>query len=53
LHRVNPQTTDAVKADGHPILWAVTWRARSALWLATHRALLCRALMQLYYRIAR
>jgi hypothetical protein len=26
--------------DGYPILWAVTWRTRSAAWMLDHRELL-------------
>lgn len=37
---VKPDTTDAVDADGYPVLWAITWRARSASWMMRHRALL-------------
>jgi hypothetical protein len=34
----------AVDESGYPILWAVTWRARSASWMLRHRALLERAI---------
>ena len=37
---VGPESTDAVRADGYPLLWAVTWRARSASWMMTHRHVL-------------
>jgi Ser/Thr protein kinase RdoA (MazF antagonist) len=41
---VTPDSTDAVTADGYPVLWGVAWRARSASWIARHRGLLRRAL---------
>jgi Ser/Thr protein kinase RdoA (MazF antagonist) len=41
---VTPESTAAIGADGYPVLWAVTWRARSASWMLRHRALLERAL---------
>ena len=37
---VTPDSTEAVDADGFPVLWAVTWRARSASWMLRHRRLL-------------
>jgi hypothetical protein len=40
LAGVNPESTDAVAADGYPVLWAITWRARSASWMMRHRPLL-------------
>ena len=43
-HRVTPASTQAVAADGYPILWAVSWRARSASWIARHRGLLRQAI---------
>jgi Phosphotransferase enzyme family len=30
--------------DGYPILWAVTWRARSAAWMLDHREILEKAM---------
>jgi hypothetical protein len=30
--------------DGFPLLWAVTWRTRAAVWMLDHRSLLQRAL---------
>jgi Ser/Thr protein kinase RdoA (MazF antagonist) len=45
-YAVTPDSADAVTADGYPILWAITWRARSASWIARHRRLLQRALTQ-------
>src|SRR4051794_28525696 len=44
VHRVTPDTADAVTPDGFPVLWAIAWRARSASWIARHRTLLRRAL---------
>lgn len=37
---VTPDSTNAVDASGFPVLWAITWRARSASWMMRHRALL-------------
>lgn len=37
---VSPDSTEAVDAHGYPVLWAITWRARSASWMMRHRALL-------------
>jgi hypothetical protein len=42
----NAVTIDSVAAiapTGYPVLWAVTWRVRSAAWLLDHRHLLQRA----------
>lgn len=41
---VTPDTTVAVTPSGYPLLWAVTWRARSAAWMIDHRPLLDRVL---------
>ncbi|WP_217631006.1 phosphotransferase [Modestobacter sp. DSM 44400] len=41
---VTPESTTAVTATGYPVLWAITWRARSAAWMVQHRGLLERAL---------
>lgn len=38
MARVTPE--EAVAADGYPVLWAITWRARSASWMMRHRTLL-------------
>lgn len=43
-YQVTPETTAAVAACGYPIMWAVTWRARSASWILRHREVLERAL---------
>jgi aminoglycoside phosphotransferase (APT) family kinase protein len=40
LANVHPDSTDAIDADGYPVLWAITWRARSASWMMRHRTLL-------------
>ncbi len=42
-HRVTPDSP-AVTDTGYPVLWAVTWRIRSAAWILGHRAFLERAL---------
>ncbi len=39
LGRVTPES-GAVDESGYPVLWAVTWRARSASWMLRHRSLL-------------
>lgn len=40
--KVTPESESAVDADGYPVLWAITWRARSASWMIRNRALLLR-----------
>jgi hypothetical protein len=40
MARVTPDSADAIGPDGYPVLWAITWRARSASWMIRHRALL-------------
>lgn len=42
-HDVGPGTASPAP-DGFPVLWAVTWRARSAAWMLDHRAALDHAL---------
>ncbi|WIM92672.1 phosphotransferase [Actinoplanes oblitus] len=42
---VRIDSTAAVGADGYPILWGITWRARSASWIARHRTLLRRVML--------
>jgi hypothetical protein len=37
---VHPDSTEAVDAHGYPVLWAITWRARSASWMMRHQTLL-------------
>ena len=41
---VTPDSSQAVRKDGYPVLWAVTWRARSASWMLAHRAVLTASL---------
>jgi hypothetical protein len=36
---VSPRTSSPA-ADGFPLLWSVTWRARAAAWMLDHRSLL-------------
>jgi phosphotransferase family enzyme len=38
--------SDAFDASGYPVLWAVTWRVRSASWMLRHKALLEREIGQ-------
>ena len=38
-HDVGPDST-AIAADGFPVLWGITWRARAAAWTLEHRPLL-------------
>lgn len=44
LAGITPDTASAITPDGYPTAWAVTWRARSASWMLTHRAMLQRAI---------
>jgi Ser/Thr protein kinase RdoA (MazF antagonist) len=41
---VTPSTTAALSSSGFPVLWGIAWRARSASWLVSNRALLDRAI---------
>jgi hypothetical protein len=41
---VTPDTA-VVSVTGYPVLWAVTWRTRSAAWMLDHRALLTNAVI--------
>lgn len=41
---ITEETTSAISESGYPSAWAVTWRARSASWMLTHRTLLQRAI---------
>jgi hypothetical protein len=43
-HTVTEQSTQAVTPTGYPVLWAITWRARSAAWMIDNRTLLDRAI---------
>ena len=42
--RVTPKSGVAIAGDGFPVLWAITWRTRSASWILRHRQLLSEAL---------
>lgn len=42
--KVTPNSTEAVTANGYPVLWAVSWRARSASWILTRREQLIRGI---------
>lgn len=44
MGRVTQDSTEAVDENGFPVLWAITWRARSASWISRHRQLLERAI---------
>ena len=39
-HRVGPETTTGVAADGYPFAWGMAWRARSASWILRNKRLL-------------
>lgn len=39
-HLVGPESAAAIADDGYPILWGITWRARSRAWILDHRSLL-------------
>jgi len=43
MANVTPDSTAAVDEDGFPVLWAITWRTRSASWMMRNRALLVTA----------
>jgi hypothetical protein len=43
---IEPTSQDAVTPDGYPLLWSITWRARSAAWMFAHRRLLTQALVR-------
>ena len=42
---VTPETVSGTSPGGYPYAWAITWRARSASWMLTHRAMLERAIL--------
>lgn len=42
---VTRESTAGVLDDGYPILWAVTWRARSASWILANREILTAAIV--------
>lgn len=44
MQQVGPESVDAVDDSGYPVLWAITWRARSAAWMVNNRATLVRAI---------
>jgi len=41
---VTMESTAAVTRDGYPVLWAITWRTRSAAWIARNHELIRRAI---------
>jgi len=41
---VDQDSTHAVTVTGYPLLWAITWRTRSAAWMLDQRSLLERAI---------
>jgi hypothetical protein len=43
-HTITGTSTQAISDTGYPILWAVTWRTRSASWMLRNRHLLERAI---------
>ncbi|MFF0380366.1 phosphotransferase [Actinoplanes missouriensis] len=43
---VTIDSTAAVTDTGYPILWAVTWRARSASWIARNRPMIRRVMLE-------
>jgi hypothetical protein len=45
LFNVEPSSTDAVTASGFPVMWAITWRVRSASWMIANRSLLMNAIL--------
>ncbi len=45
LFNVEPSSTDAVTESGFPVMWAITWRVRSASWMITNRSLLMNAIL--------
>ena len=40
MANVHPDSAEAIDTHGYPVLWAITWRARSASWMMRHRTLL-------------
>lgn len=42
---VGPGSTAGVSSSGYPVLWAVTWRVRSASWMLQHQTLLEKAVL--------
>jgi hypothetical protein len=45
LFNVEPSSTDAITASGFPVMWAITWRVRSASWMIANRSLLMNAIL--------
>lgn len=45
-HAVSQSSTEAVSPSGYPVLWAVTWRTRSAAWILDNRSLIDDALLR-------
>jgi len=43
-YHVTPETVSGTSPGGYPYAWAITWRARSASWMLTNRAMLQRAI---------
>lgn len=42
---VIPETTTTFTEEGYPILWAITWRVRSASWMISNRTALEEAIV--------
>jgi aminoglycoside phosphotransferase len=45
LFDIVPSSTSAVTDSGFPVMWAITWRVRSASWMITNRSLLMGAIL--------
>jgi hypothetical protein len=43
LFNVEPSSTNAVTGSGFPVMWAITWRVRSASWMIANRSVLMNA----------
>jgi len=44
LFNIEPSSTSAVTESGFPVMWAITWRVRSASWMIANRSLLMGAI---------
>ncbi|MEU4689846.1 phosphotransferase [Actinoplanes sp. NPDC023714] len=44
-HGVTIDSTAAIAGDGYPVLWGITWRARSASWIARNRTTIRRVML--------
>jgi len=44
--RVTIDSTAAIADNGYPILWGITWRARSASWIALNRKMIRRTMLE-------